>query len=61
MKGYRTYIWNLLNAVPVVMSLVESQYAIPDEWEPFWLAAFIIVNLWLRTITTTPPGQSEDD
>lgn len=55
-KGYKTILWNLLNAVPVVMTMAEMQYAVPDDWLPWWMAAFIAVNLILRVWTNGPVG-----
>ena len=58
MKGFRTIAWNVLNAVPVVMAMTESAYQVPDAWMPIWMAVFIVVNLALRTVTTTGIGRS---
>lgn len=56
MKGFRTLIWNAANAVVPVLELVNASYRMPDEWMPYWLAAFILGNVVLRWKTTTPVG-----
>lgn len=60
MKGYRTLIWNALNAVALgmehVMSISGFGYTVPDEYMPVWMAAFALVNIVLRFKTTTPVG-----
>lgn len=58
-KGYRTILWNLLNAVPAVMTMAETQYAVPEDWMPWWMAVFITVNLILRVWTRGPVGKSD--
>jgi len=59
LKGYRTIIWNAVNAMIAVMAVVETQYSIPQEWMPYWLGAFIFGNFYLRMVTTGPVGKKE--
>ena len=58
MKGYRTILWNVGNAIVPAMQAASSSYKIPDEWMPYWLAAYIIGNVILRMDTTTAIGKS---
>lgn len=58
-KGYRTIIWNVANAVVYAMELSNTQYGIPEGWEPVWLAVYILGNIALRLFTTTPVGRKE--
>jgi hypothetical protein len=56
MKGHRTIIWNAANAVVVAMQAADASYKIPDEWIPYWLGAYVVGNIVLRLVTTTPVG-----
>ena len=56
MKGYRTIIWNVANAVIPAMEIANATYSIPNEWMPYWLAVFIAGNVALRMVTTGPVG-----
>jgi hypothetical protein len=58
MKGYRTIIWNIANALVPVMDAIWLQGMIRDEWLPYWLAVYIVGNIILRLKTTTPVGKS---
>jgi hypothetical protein len=60
MKGWRTIAWNLANAVVLTLELVpNAPFEMPESWEPLWLATYIIGNVYLRYITTTPMGKKE--
>lgn len=63
MKGWRTIIWNVLNAVTLgmehVMSISGTGYAVPDDYMPLWVAVFATVNVLLRFKTDTPVGRSQ--
>lgn len=56
MKGYRTIVWNVANAIVPVMQIAETAYQIPNEWMPIWIGVFIAGNLILRLVTTGPIG-----
>lgn len=56
MKGYKTILWNILNAAIPVMDAANASYSIPDEWMPIWIAVYIAGNVFLRFITTGPVG-----
>ena len=55
-KGYRTVTFNLVTAIVPVMELANMTYAIPHNWMPYWIFAFILGNVILRYMTTTPIG-----
>lgn len=57
MRGYRTLIWNAANAAVLAMDAAKVGYDIPDEWQPYWLMAYIMGNFLLRFITTGPVGK----
>jgi len=59
MKGYRTIIFNIANAVVPAMEVANAAYRIPEEWMPYWLIAFIAGNIALRMATDTPVGRTE--
>lgn len=59
MKGYRTLIWNLANAVVFGMEAAKMSYSIPDEWTPWWLIIYIVGNVLLRFYTTGPVGNKQ--
>ncbi len=58
LKGWRTRIWNLANAVVPILELVRDEGVIPEEWRLYWLLLYVAGNLVLREVTTTPPGRS---
>jgi len=64
MKGWRTIAWNVLNAAVLamdqVMSVSGTGYSIPNEWMPYWMMAYALVNVVLRYKTTTPVGKAND-
>jgi hypothetical protein len=57
-RGWRTLAWQLANAIVLTMSTFETRYAVPEAWEPFWLAAFVAGNVILRMDTRTPVGRA---
>lgn len=59
MKGWRTVLWNLANAVVATLEAAEAQYSIPDDWRVYWIIAFITGNLILRYLTNTSIGAKE--
>ena len=56
MKGYRTITFNVLSAVVPILTLTEFNAVVPQEYLPYWLLGVAVVNVYLRTITTTPMG-----
>jgi len=57
MKGYRTIVWNVANAVILGMDAAKVGYDIPDEWMPLWLGIYTGGNIVLRLVTTGPVGK----
>lgn len=68
-KGWRTWIFNALALVPLLFEfaaefLITSQefgisQFLPDDWQKWYALAIIIVNMYLRKVTTTPLGKKE--
>lgn len=70
LKGYRTLILNsiagALAAIEValpplldVLGMPELRGLMPEGWLPYYALALALLNIWLRTITTTPVGRRE--
>lgn len=70
LKGYRTLIFNVLAALPIVflellpvmlpvLSLPELHGVLPDAWLPWWVLAVALSNMALRSITDTPLGKDK--
>lgn len=64
MKGFRTILINAalaiipaLNIASQVFAMPEVQPFIPPQYMPLYALAGAVINLYLRTITTTPVGQ----
>ena len=65
-KGFRTMIFNVVAAIPVVAHLVmealvspEFAAVIPDEWVVEYTLAVLVINGLLRLGPTTPIGRRE--
>lgn len=70
LKGYRTVIVNAVAgivaaaelALPVVVELFgmpEWGGLLPQGWLPYYALSLALLNLWLRSITTTPLGKDQ--
>jgi uncharacterized integral membrane protein len=59
LKGFRTLLVNFLMAVVPVLQLTELADVMPDEWLSYYALAVVLLNMFLRYITTTPVGRSE--
>jgi hypothetical protein len=59
MKGYRTIAFNTLSAVVPIVSLTEWHAVFPAEWLPYWLLVVALINVYLRTVTSTALGRRE--
>ena len=64
MKGYRTIIVNaalavipFLTVLSQVLAMPELQPFIPEKDMPAYMLIGAVINLYLRTITTTPVGK----
>lgn len=58
MKGYRTIIANVLLGILPVIELTEVRDVLPPDWLPWYSLAVVVLNLWLRSITTGPVGKA---
>jgi hypothetical protein len=65
-KGLRTIVVNFFLMIPVIADVViqvllDPQFGtlIPQTWYPLYTFAVLVVNAYLRTITTTPVGKRE--
>lgn len=63
-KGFRTYIFNVVAAIVPILSVLsplldkpELRAVVPPDWLPWYSLVVVVVNLWLRSVTTTPPGK----
>ena len=57
LKGYRTVLVNVLLTIMPVLEMSEILEVMPDGWENWYAIAMAVINLWLRSITTTPMGK----
>jgi hypothetical protein len=57
LKGYRTILVNTLLTVMPILEMTELLSVLPDGWQNWYAIAMAVINLWLRSITTTPVGK----
>lgn len=57
LKGYRTLIVNLLLALMPVLEMTEVLSVLPSGYEASYAIFIALVNLYLRTVTTTSIGR----
>jgi hypothetical protein len=57
LKGYRTILVNTLLTVMPILEMTELLSVLPDGWQNWYAIAMAVINLWLRSITTTPMGK----
>ena len=60
LKGFRTVVTNIFMLLPILVDLVissEFRQLIPVVYLPYYAVGVVLVNLILRSITTTPMGQ----
>jgi hypothetical protein len=57
LKGYRTIMVNTLLTVMPILEMTELLSVLPDGWQNWYAIAMAVINLWLRSITTTPMGK----
>lgn len=58
LKGLRTIIFNVLSTIMPVLEMSEVTDILPDTWIAPYAIAIAVINMWLRSITTTPVGKS---
>jgi hypothetical protein len=56
-KGYRTILVNTLLTIMPILEMTELLSVLPDGWQNWYAIAMAVINLWLRSITTTPVGK----
>lgn len=56
-KGYRTVLVNGALAAMPILEMSEVLDVLPEGYEAPYAILIAIINLYLRTITTTPLGQ----
>jgi hypothetical protein len=57
LKGYRTILVNCLLTIMPILEMTEVLDVLPEGFEAPYAIAIAVVNLWLRSITTTPMGK----
>jgi hypothetical protein len=57
LKGYRTILINCLLTIMPILEMTEVLDVLPEGFEAPYAIAIAVVNLWLRSITTTPMGK----
>jgi hypothetical protein len=57
LKGYRTILVNVLMTIMPVLEMSEILEIMPEGWQNWYAIAMAVINLWLRSITTTPVGK----
>jgi hypothetical protein len=57
LKGYRTVLVNTLLTIMPILEMTELLSVLPDGWQNWYAIAMAVINLWLRSITTTPLGK----
>ncbi|MEO9460266.1 MAG: hypothetical protein ABJE63_10010 [Lentilitoribacter sp.] len=58
LKGYRTFAVNILLTIMPILEMSEILDVLPKGYEAKYAIMIALVNLYLRTITTTPLGKS---
>lgn len=49
----KTFWFNAITLIPLLLEMQEVIDLIPAEWMPTYALITAIVNIWLRSITTT--------
>ena len=60
LKGYKTILANLVMLAPILFDILvsnEFRQLIAAAYLPYYSLGVLVVNLYLRTITTTPVGK----
>ena len=55
-KGWKTILWNVANSVLLAIEAANTTYGIPEGYDTVWIGVFIVGNIVLRLLTTTPVG-----
>lgn len=59
-KGFRTLAINVLLTIMPILDMSEILDVLPDGYEAPYAIMIAMINLWLRTITTTPIGKNDE-
>lgn len=55
-KGWRTIAVNAIAAILPILEMSEMTQILPPDAIPWYALAVALINMWLRSITTTPIG-----
>ena len=58
LKGFRTLMVNIVLSIMPILEMSEMLDVLPDDYEAPYAIMIAFVNLYLRSITTTPFGKS---
>ena len=58
LKGFRTLMVNIVLSIMPILEMSEMLNVLPDDYEAPYAIMIALVNLYLRSITTTPFGKS---
>lgn len=58
LKGFRTLMVNIVLSIMPILEMSEMLDVLPDDYEAPYAIMIALVNLYLRSITTTPFGKS---
>lgn len=56
-KGWKTAFVNIAFTAIPILQLTEFKMVIPMKYLPWYALGIALINLWLRSVTTTPIGQ----
>ncbi len=59
MKGWRTIVANGFMSIMPILELTELTDVMPAEWLPWYALGMALINMFLRSVTTTPMGRKE--
>lgn len=57
LKGYRTMVVNAVASVLPILEMTELVNVLPSEWLPWYALIVALLNMYMRSITTTALGQ----
>lgn len=59
MKGYRTFLLNLVAMVLPILDMTEVVNMIPADYTAHYIITLALANGVMRVLTTTPVGKSQ--
>lgn len=57
LKGWKTILLNIVLSILPILNLTEFREILPDSYLPWYALLVAVLNVWVRTLTTTPVGQ----